>query len=91
MCTKLLCLNPVAKGDNAEKSKGSHNEHPNNQSHSESEMAITLCYRQITNFSAMNPCQASGKPVGNHFVLSQINTLHCQQKELEQRRTKVAP
>ena len=29
--------------------------------------------------------------MGSHFTLSQIDTLHCQQKELEQRRTKVAP
>ena len=31
------------------------------------------------------------KPVGSHITLLQIDTLHCQRKELEQRRTKVAP
>jgi len=34
----------------------------------------------------MNPLE---KPVGSHFALSQIDTLRCQQKELEQRRIKV--
>jgi len=34
---------------------------------------------------------ASEKPVGSHFVLSLIDTLCYQQKEMEQRRTKVAP
>jgi len=73
MCKKLLCLNPVATenvGDNAEKSKGNCNAYPNNQSHTESEMAIT-------NFSAMNPChlrKARGKPfcaiTNQHLALS---------------------
>ena len=27
--------------------------------------------------------KSTTKPVGNHFALSQIDTLHCQQKELE--------
>jgi len=62
-------LNQVATENSGEKSKGSHNACPDNQSRFESEVAITfhlqLCSAHYTalqmnnsvrNFSAMNPC-----------------------------------
>jgi len=41
-CEKLICLNPIAMENAGKKSKGSRNTCPNNQSRTESEVAITL-------------------------------------------------
>ena len=80
------------------KPDGSHNACPNNQSksggHYASFVAMLHSSHSITDKKKLL-CNESmvleKKTMGSHFVLSQIDTLGRQQKEMEQRRTKVAP
>ena len=93
MCKKVFYVNPVILyGKCIQGGKPCPNNHLRT-TESCTSFVTMFCYIALQ----MNSCvknfspgwfkkKGMTKPVGSHIVLLQINTLHCQQKELEHRR-----